>query len=668
MCSSSEFSIVVAQESSIHPPFEEVKAWVASEDGRATMAAQGVIRALQNGLASLTFLAELPLGMRVTYPLSVSSTVPEHQVFASTIPASVPASPPAESAPLLTDQQFHEELEAWVASEGGRARAAALKIERAFQNKSASLDLSYLRLKTLPTVIGQLLLLQKLNLSGNQLTTLPAEFGQLLQLKELYLNSNQLTTFPAVIGQLLQLRELRLSSNQLTALPAVIGQLLQLQVLYLHSNQLTTLPAEIGQLLQLRELRLSSNQLTTFPPEICQLTQLKKLDLDLNRLTTLPAVIGQLLQLEMLHLNSNRLTTLPPEIGQLRQLKILRIYSNRLTILPAVIGQLLRLRTFDFSNNPAVSEIPIVFCNMLNITDLDIHGTSVPSAQRELILDIIQRQRGATAAERLPKKINLWENYALMSGLNLDTSVLDPVQKESLYEWLVRLEKARDFQRSQQSLCETACRILCTVLEDRTFRDTFFAQVSGNLEGCGDRAAMSFNEIYTAWRLATLPRAATIRRKLAILTGIAKTNTLRSCLQQSIDRHEIETGMREQENVEIYLYYENRLREELSLVSAIQDMLYAPTGQREWIDIRDLTRQVMEFYLDELIQIPAFDALIKQDLAFMRQWAPVEDQFQEQLASLSEDVTSEELLTRSREIQEARDLAWKTAATQWLVT
>ena len=244
---------------------------------------------------------------------------------------------------------------------------------------------------------------------------------------------------------------------------------------------------------------------------------------------------------------------------------------------------------------------------------------------------------------------------------------MDQEQKGILYEWLVRLEQARDFQGSQQSLCETACRILSTVLEDRTrtFRETFFVQVRDNLEGCGDRAAMSFNEIYTAWVLATLSAEETTHHKLEILKGVAKTNTLRSCLQRIINDHERATGMREQENVEIYLYYESLLRKELALVSAIRHMLYATIGRREWIDVSHLTRQVMESYLNTLIEIPAFEALISQDQPFMDHWVPVEARFQAQLASLSEDVTSQEYLTHTREIQEARNLEWKTAAIRW---
>jgi leucine-rich repeat protein SHOC2 len=49
-----------------------------------------------------------------------------------------------------------------------------------------------------PVEIGQLTLLEHLDLSDNQLTCLPAEIGQLTSMRELFLGGNQLTSLPAV--------------------------------------------------------------------------------------------------------------------------------------------------------------------------------------------------------------------------------------------------------------------------------------------------------------------------------------------------------------------------------------------------------------------------------------------------------------------------------------
>jgi Leucine-rich repeat (LRR) protein len=120
----------------------------------------------------------------------------------------------------------------WLSKEFSRdpaTKEALRRIEEVRKSGATSLDLSKLKLSTLPEAIGQLSQLQQLYLSGNQLSTLPEAIGQLSQLQVLYLSSNRLRTLPEAIGQLSQLQKLDLSDNQLSTLPEAIGQLSQLQ-------------------------------------------------------------------------------------------------------------------------------------------------------------------------------------------------------------------------------------------------------------------------------------------------------------------------------------------------------------------------------------------------------------------------------------------------------
>ncbi len=68
------------------------------------------------------------------------------------------------------------------------------RIEKARKNGAALLDLSGLKLSTLPQTIGQLSQLRNLYLYKNQLSTLPEAIGQLSQLQDLNLYGNQLST------------------------------------------------------------------------------------------------------------------------------------------------------------------------------------------------------------------------------------------------------------------------------------------------------------------------------------------------------------------------------------------------------------------------------------------------------------------------------------------
>ena len=74
------------------------------------------------------------------------------------------------------------------------------RIEEARKNGARKLELSDLKLSTLPEAIGRLLQLQVLDLVDNQLSTLPEVIGRLSKLQVLYLTRNQLSKLPQVIG------------------------------------------------------------------------------------------------------------------------------------------------------------------------------------------------------------------------------------------------------------------------------------------------------------------------------------------------------------------------------------------------------------------------------------------------------------------------------------
>jgi len=88
----------------------------------------------------------------------------------------------------------------------------------------------------LPSEIGQLAKLERLNVSRNWLETLPREIGQLKMLSDVSLSNNRLTTLPSEIGALTALTWLWLYKNRLTELPPEILQLKALNELYLHGN------------------------------------------------------------------------------------------------------------------------------------------------------------------------------------------------------------------------------------------------------------------------------------------------------------------------------------------------------------------------------------------------------------------------------------------------
>ncbi len=197
---------------------------------------------------------------------------------------------------------------------------AARRIKRAKKENAAELDLSRLKLESIPESIGQLKALQWLNLSFNRLTSIPKCLGQLTALQSLNLSYNRLTSVPECLGQLTALQTLSLSDNQLTSVPEWLGQLTALQTLNLSYNRLTSIPKCLGQLTALQTLSLSDNQLTSVPKSLGQLTALQTLYLSDNQLTSVPDSFLSLENLERLFLHGNEALQLTPEIlGPTRQ-------------------------------------------------------------------------------------------------------------------------------------------------------------------------------------------------------------------------------------------------------------------------------------------------------------------------------------------------------------
>ncbi len=136
------------------------------------------------------------------------------------------------------------------------------------------LNLTNIKLKSLPESIGNLVHLSELSLICNELTSLPESIGNLVNLSKLNLSNNELTSLPESIGNLVNLSKLSLSNNKLTSLPESMGNLSNLQELNLNNTNITSLPESIGNLVKLSELYLYNTKLKSFPKSIGNINNL----------------------------------------------------------------------------------------------------------------------------------------------------------------------------------------------------------------------------------------------------------------------------------------------------------------------------------------------------------------------------------------------------------
>ncbi|XP_015874575.2 LRR repeats and ubiquitin-like domain-containing protein At2g30105 [Ziziphus jujuba] len=167
-------------------------------------------------------------------------------------------------------------------------------------------------------------------------------------------SNNAIREVPSQIGSLNSMQKLNLNANDImdeTISWKGVTSLVYLTVLSLNQNQLTTLPSTLGELTSLRQLHVANNKLTGLPVEIKFLTQLEVLKANNNRISTIPACIGDCNALTEVDLSSNLLSALPDTFGNLRNLKSLHLGNNGLKTLPSTIFSMcLQLTTLDLHN------------------------------------------------------------------------------------------------------------------------------------------------------------------------------------------------------------------------------------------------------------------------------------------------------------------------------
>ena len=192
-------------------------------------------------------------------------------------------------------------------------------------------------LVALPSAIGSLAHLERLDVGDNQLTELPALPASL---RELYVYDNQLARLP----ELPRLSVLDANRNQLTALPDLAG----IDFVYLAANRLAALP----KITAVRYLNVGNNPLGHLAlAGLVGLADpaLQELRAEQAELHTL--AIEGLTGLRELSLRNNQLESLPPSLGSLGKLGVLDLRGNRLDTLPETL-RALPLTKLDLRWNP----------------------------------------------------------------------------------------------------------------------------------------------------------------------------------------------------------------------------------------------------------------------------------------------------------------------------
>ncbi|MCB1136136.1 MAG: hypothetical protein KDK78_07705, partial [Chlamydiia bacterium] len=156
--------------------------------------------------------------------------------------------------------------------------------------------------------------------------------------------------------------------------------------------------------------------------------------------------------------------------------------------------------------------------------------------------------------------------------------------------------------------------ILQDVGRHEEFRRLFFTQLADNLECCAHRASMSFNEVYTSWRLHCMDDSAPLEERRKLLIGLAKTLELRKNISNRISKAEWDANdFHSKEAVEVYLYYETRLRKPLGLVTGIHNPLLLFLGRVSAWDRKEMIAEVNASFIHSLVALPQFQDYFAND-------------------------------------------------------
>jgi Leucine-rich repeat (LRR) protein len=241
---------------------------------------------------------------------------------------------------------------------------------------------------SIPIEIKKFKKLRYLNLSDVKLKTLPKEIWELQSLEVLNLGFHDSSiSIPKEIGNLINLIHLELKNLSNIELFAEIGNLVKLEYLKIKDcEKLKYLMVEIGNLENLKHLELEHLNINKLPTEIGKLSKLENLQLyGLKNIRELPSEIGKLSKLENLRVDyCNKLLKLPNEIGNLKNLKNLELTSLEIKELPKTIGNLTKLTTLDISWNDSLIELPREMGNLINLTSLNFNGSGLEKLPNEL--------------------------------------------------------------------------------------------------------------------------------------------------------------------------------------------------------------------------------------------------------------------------------------------
>ncbi|MBB4365346.1 hypothetical protein GGD65_006412 [Bradyrhizobium sp. CIR18] len=433
-----------------------------------------------------------------------------------------------------------EGLENWVAEQDVgplEDREEAARRMNAL-GEDAILDLESLSLTSLPRLPSEIVVL---DVPFNRLTNLPDELPASLQ--RLNVSGNQLSSLPALPSGL---RGLDVNSNRLESLPTVLPA--GLQFLCANHNRLPNLPEGLPS--SLRFLHASHNHLTNLP-ELLPATLLF-LDVSENQLTELPEALPA--SLEFLDASLNQLTSLSEDLlTGLDAGATIVLTENPLS--EHVLTHLNTVLSAEGYAGPTV--------HLSRDEESEASGTD--DEQAEALAETVAEWLKSDPREGDREVLAAWQNFAEEPGAR---------------EYGLFLGKLfNSVNSSNEGFQQSVANDLRQAAKDPQLRAQYFQLAWDANQSCEDRRTLTWNGMQTARlitevenglyddkaRLADLVDLGRVMFRMDALEAIAREKA--HSLGSADDVEDIE-------DIEIFLAYQNKLRERLGLQHVAPEMRF----------------------------------------------------------------------------------------------
>ncbi|HDY3837792.1 TPA: E3 ubiquitin--protein ligase [Salmonella enterica] len=401
-----------------------------------------------------------------------------------------------------------------------------------------------------------------LNVGGAGLTTLPDHLPPHIT-KLIIPRNNYLTRLSRLPPGL---REMSVDGNLLASLPALPPGLQSLSV---PGNQLPSLPDLPS---GLRKLWASGNRLTSLS---ALPSGLRELIISNNRLTSLPALPSELRELSVSH---NLLPSLPELPSGLQELSV---SHNRLTRLPESIISLPSYARVNLDGNPLSERTLRTLRNLTSAPGysgprirFDMAGPSVPREARALHLAVADWLMPAREGE--PDPADRWH----ASGQE------DNAAAFSLF--LDRLRETENFEKDAGFKAQISSW-LALLAEDDVLRAKTFAMATEATSSCEDRVTFALHQMKNVQLVHNAEKGVYDNN----LPGLVSTGRemFRMEMLERIAREKART-LALVDEIEVYLAYQNKLRESLELTSVTAEMRFFGVSGVTASDLRSAERQV----------------------------------------------------------------------------